>query len=34
MLGIVLNRPKTENEMAKNHVGFYIDEFHWDKVQG
>lgn len=34
MLRIVLNRPKTEDEMAKNPIGLYIDEFHWDKVQG
>ncbi len=34
MVGIVVHRPKTEDEMAKNPVGLYIDEFHWDKVQG
>ena len=26
--------PKTEEAMAKNPIGLYIDEFHWDKVQG
>jgi type IV secretory pathway TrbF-like protein len=34
MFHIVLNRPKTEEEMAKNPIGLYVDEFHWDKVQG
>jgi type IV secretion system protein VirB5 len=34
MFHIVLRRPTTEEEMAKNPIGLYVDEFHWDKVQG
>ncbi len=34
MFKILLQLPKTEEAMAKNPIGLYIDEFHWDKVQG
>ncbi len=26
--------PKTEEALAKNPIGLYVDEFHWDKIQG
>lgn len=34
MFHVTLQRPKTEDEMAKNPIGLYVDEFHWDKVGG
>jgi len=34
MLRTLLQMPKTGEAMAKNPIGLYIDEFHWDKVGG
>lgn len=34
MLRTLAQVPKTEAAMIKNPLGLYIDEFHWDKVQG
>ena len=34
MFHVVLIRPKTEEQMSRNPIGLYVDEFHWDKVQG
>jgi type IV secretory pathway TrbF-like protein len=34
MFRVTLVPPKTEEAMAKNPIGLYIDEFHWDRVQG
>jgi type IV secretion system protein VirB5 len=34
MFRVLRETPKTEEAMAKNPIGLYIDEFHWDKVQG
>jgi type IV secretion system protein VirB5 len=34
MFHVLLLRPKTEEQMSQNPLGLYIDEFHWDKVQG
>jgi len=34
MFRVMRETPKTEEAMAKNPIGLYIDEFHWDKVQG
>jgi type IV secretion system protein TrbF len=34
MFRVLLQTPKTEQAMAQNPIGLYIDEFHWDKVQG
>ena len=34
MFRVLLETPKTEEVMAKNPIGLYVDEFHWDKVQG
>jgi type IV secretion system protein VirB5 len=33
MFRLLRETPKTEEAMAKNPIGLYIDEFHWDKVQ-
>jgi len=32
MLRVIFQTPKTEEAMARNPIGLYIDEFHWDKV--
>ena len=32
MFKLVLQPPKNEDQMARNPIGLYIDEFHWDKV--
>jgi len=34
MFRVLTRRPKTEEEMAKNPLGLFIDEYHWDRVQG
>ena len=34
MLRTQLQKPKTEEQLQKNPIGLYIDEIHWDKVQG
>jgi type IV secretory pathway TrbF-like protein len=34
MFRVIVQPPKTEEAMVKNPIGLYIDEFHWDKVQG
>jgi len=34
MFRVLLQTPQTEDAMAKNPIGLYIDEFHWDKVAG
>lgn len=34
MFKILLQIPKTEEAMVRNPIGLYIDEFHWDKIQG
>jgi type IV secretion system protein VirB5 len=34
MFRTLLQPPKTEPEMAKNPIGLFIDEFHWDRVSG
>jgi type IV secretion system protein TrbF len=34
MFHVVLRRPTGEQELLHNPIGLYIDEFHWDKVQG
>jgi type IV secretion system protein VirB5 len=33
MLTTILQPPRTEEAMAKNPIGLYVDEFHWDRVQ-
>jgi type IV secretory pathway TrbF-like protein len=33
MFRVVLETPKTEEAIARNPIGLYVDEFHWDKVQ-
>jgi type IV secretory pathway TrbF-like protein len=33
MLRVRLLAPKTAEAMAKNPIGLYVDEFHWDRVQ-
>jgi type IV secretory pathway TrbF-like protein len=33
MLRVLLQTPKTAAAMARNPIGLYVDEFHWDKVQ-
>jgi type IV secretion system protein VirB5 len=33
MFHILLQLPKTTESMAKNPIGLYIDEFHWDTIQ-
>jgi type IV secretion system protein VirB5 len=33
MFRVLREIPKTEEAMAKNPIGLYVDEFHWDKVQ-
>ena len=34
MFKLVLQAPTSEDQMARNPIGLYIDEFHWDKVTG
>jgi len=34
MFRVMMQQPKTEEAMARNPIGLYVDEFHWDKVQG
>jgi type IV secretion system protein VirB5 len=34
MFRVTVQTPTTEDAMNKNPIGLYIDEFHWDKVQG
>jgi type IV secretory pathway TrbF-like protein len=31
---VVLRIPETEEQLAANPIGLFIDEFHWSKVQG
>jgi len=33
MFRVVFRVPDTEEKMAKNPLGLYVDEFHWDKVR-
>jgi type IV secretory pathway TrbF-like protein len=33
MFRVLMQTPTTEEAMAKNPIGLYVDEFHWDKVQ-
>ena len=34
MFRVLMQQPRTEEAMARNPIGLYVDEFHWDKVQG
>jgi type IV secretion system protein VirB5 len=34
MFRLIAVKPKGEEDMAKNPLGLFIDEFHWDRVQG
>jgi type IV secretion system protein VirB5 len=34
MFRLLSVKPKTEADMAKNPLGLFIEEFHWDRVQG
>jgi len=34
MFRLVTHKPKTPEDMAKNPLGLFIDEFHWDRMQG
>jgi type IV secretion system protein TrbF len=31
---VVVKTPETEEQLAQNPIGLFIDEFHWSKVQG
>lgn len=31
---VILRSPETEEQLAANPIGLFIDEFHWSKVQG
>jgi type IV secretion system protein TrbF len=31
---VVLRMPETEEQLAANPIGLFVDEFHWSKVQG
>jgi len=33
MFTVVLHKPETEEQLAANPLGLYIDEFHWSKIQ-
>ncbi len=33
MFKVTVAPPTTEDQMAKNPIGLFVDEFHWDKVQ-
>ena len=33
MFHVLFHLPKTEEAMARNPIGLYIDEFHWDTIQ-
>ncbi len=33
MFHTVLQTPKSEEAMARNPIGLYVDEFHWDTIQ-
>jgi type IV secretion system protein VirB5 len=33
MFHVLFQLPKTEEAMARNPIGLYIDEFHWDTIQ-
>jgi type IV secretory pathway TrbF-like protein len=34
MFRVLLRAPSTVQDMKSNPIGIYVDEFHWDKVQG